>query len=135
MDVEERVENGAVEGAARDLAGVYRYYELAKRAEWQVRDLPWGELPPTPEYKGSPQKLARRQDIWRSVITQQLQADELAVRDGDAALRDRARSRGEALLHDDGAGRVAPHRGVAEADPRGRAAWASATRISTSSPT
>jgi 1,2-phenylacetyl-CoA epoxidase catalytic subunit len=63
----------------RDLAGVYRYYELAKRAEWQVRDLPWGELPPTPEYKGSPQKLARRQDLWRSVITQQLQADELAV--------------------------------------------------------
>ncbi|HEX5450199.1 MAG TPA: ferritin-like domain-containing protein [Gaiellaceae bacterium] len=63
----------------RDLAGVYRYYELAKRAEWQVRDLPWGDVPPIPEYKGSPQKLARRQDLWRSVITQQLQADELAV--------------------------------------------------------
>ncbi len=26
---------------------VFRYYELAKRAEWQVRDLPWGEVPPT----------------------------------------------------------------------------------------
>ncbi|HEY5295176.1 MAG TPA: ferritin-like domain-containing protein [Gaiellaceae bacterium] len=63
----------------RDLQGVSRYYELAKRAEWQVRDLPWGEIPPIPEYKGSPQKLARRQDLWRSVITQQLQADELAV--------------------------------------------------------
>jgi hypothetical protein len=61
------------------LAGVYRYYELAKRAEWQVRDLPWGELPPVPEYRGSPQKIARRRDLWRSVITQQLQADELAV--------------------------------------------------------
>src|SRR5512132_4343949 len=60
-------------------AGVLRYYELAKRAEWQVRDLPWGEVPPIPEYKGSPQKLARRRDLWRSVITQQLQADELAV--------------------------------------------------------
>jgi hypothetical protein len=60
-------------------AGVLRYYELAKRAEWQVRDLPWGELPPIPEYTGSPQKLARRTDMWRSVITQQLQADELAV--------------------------------------------------------
>jgi 1,2-phenylacetyl-CoA epoxidase catalytic subunit len=60
-------------------AGVLRYYELAKRAEWQVRDLPWNELPPIPQYKGSPQKLARRQDLWRSVITQQLQADELAV--------------------------------------------------------
>jgi hypothetical protein len=65
--------------SGRDLQGVYRYYELAKRAEWQVRDLPWGDLPPIPEYKGSPQKLARRQDLWRSVVTQQLQADELAV--------------------------------------------------------
>jgi 1,2-phenylacetyl-CoA epoxidase catalytic subunit len=63
----------------RDLQGVYRYYELAKRAEWQVRELPWGEVPPIPEYKGSPQKLARRRDLWRSVVTQQLQADELAV--------------------------------------------------------
>jgi len=59
--------------------GVLRYYELAKRAEWQVRDLPWSEMPPIPEYKGSPQKLARRRDMWRSVVTQQLQADELAV--------------------------------------------------------
>jgi hypothetical protein len=62
-----------------DLSGVLRYYELAKRAEWQVRDLPWGEQPPIPEYSGSPQKLARRRDLWRSVITQQLQADEIAV--------------------------------------------------------
>jgi hypothetical protein len=60
-------------------AGVLRFYELAKRAEWQVRDLQWGEIPPVPQYKGSPQKLARRNDLWRSVITQQLQADELAV--------------------------------------------------------
>ena len=58
---------------------VYRYYTLAKRAEWQVRDLPWNELPPIPETKGSAQKQARRRDIWRSVITQQLQADQLAV--------------------------------------------------------
>lgn len=79
MSVEEQVEDETAVGAARDLAGVYRYYELAKRAEWQVKDLPWGEIPPTPEYTGSLQKLARRQDIWRSVITQQLQADELAV--------------------------------------------------------
>ena len=48
-------------------AGVLRYYELAKRAEWQVRDLPWGEMPPIPEYKGAPKKLARRRDMWRSV--------------------------------------------------------------------
>jgi hypothetical protein len=59
-------------------AGVLRFYELAKRQEWQVRDLPWGELPPIPEGKGSPQSRARRADMWRSVLTQQLQADMLA---------------------------------------------------------
>ena len=78
MEVEERTQETA-EVSQRDLSGVFRYYELAKRAEWQVKDLPWGELAPIPEYKGSPQKLARRRDLWRSVITQQLQADELAV--------------------------------------------------------
>lgn len=66
------------EGAGR-YDGVLRYYELAKKAEWQVRDLPWGEQPPIPEYTGSPQKLARRRDLWRSVIMQQLQADMFAV--------------------------------------------------------
>src|SRR5919204_5488108 len=63
----------------RAYAGVLRYYELAKRAEWQVRDLPWTDVPRIPEYKGTPQKLARRRDLWRSVVTQQPQADELAV--------------------------------------------------------
>ena len=33
-------------------AGVLRYYELAKRAEWQVRDLPWNDLPPDPRVQG-----------------------------------------------------------------------------------
>jgi len=58
---------------------VFRYYVLAKRAEWQVHDLPWNDLPPIPELRGSPQRQARRRDVWRSVITQQLQADEFAV--------------------------------------------------------
>jgi hypothetical protein len=58
--------------------GVLRYYELAKRAEWQVKDLPWNEQPPIPEYRGTPQKVARRRDLWRSVIMQQLQADTFA---------------------------------------------------------
>src|SRR5213078_2204709 len=58
--------------------GVLRFYDLAKRQEWQVKDLPWGELPPIPEGKGSLQRRARRQDMWRSVLTQQLQADMLA---------------------------------------------------------
>jgi hypothetical protein len=59
-------------------AGVLRFYELAKRQEWQVRDLPWGEIPPIPEGKGTDQRRARRRDMWRSVLTQQLQADMLA---------------------------------------------------------
>src|SRR5437588_8863077 len=60
-------------------SGVLRFYELAKRQEWQVKDLPWGELPPIPEgTKGTPQRQARRKDMWRSVLTQQLQADMLA---------------------------------------------------------
>ena len=59
-------------------AGVLRFYELAKRQEWQVRDLPWGDIPPIPEGKGSPERQARRKDMWRSVLTQQLQADMLA---------------------------------------------------------
>jgi hypothetical protein len=60
-------------------AGVLRFYELAKRAEWQVRDLPWDDQPPIPETRGGPEKQARRRDIWRSVIMQQLQADMFAV--------------------------------------------------------
>jgi 1,2-phenylacetyl-CoA epoxidase catalytic subunit len=71
LKVEEQMEREAY-------AGVLRFYELAKKQEWQVRDLPWGEIPPIPETKGTPQKVARRRDMWRSVITQQLQADELA---------------------------------------------------------
>src|SRR5215204_471438 len=67
-----------VAGEREEYSGVLRFYELAKRQEWQVRDLPWGELPPIPEGKGSPQRQARRQDLWRSVLTQQLQADMLA---------------------------------------------------------
>src|SRR5436305_11256536 len=60
-------------------SGVVRFYELAKRQEWQVKDLPWGELPPIPEgTKGTPERQARRKDMWRSVLTQQLQADMLA---------------------------------------------------------
>src|SRR3954451_16165629 len=78
MDTEQLARREAEEKSA--YAGVLRYYELAKRAEWQVRDLPWNESPPIPEYKGSPQKLARRRDLWRSVIMQQLQADILAVK-------------------------------------------------------
>ncbi len=73
----ERLPPGAPErGPAEEVA---RFYALAKRSEWQVRDLGFGERPPIPELRGSPQRQARRRDVWRSVVTQQLQADELAV--------------------------------------------------------
>src|SRR5881296_1066785 len=67
-----------VAGEREEYAGVLRFYELAKRQEWQVRDLPWNDLPPIPEGKGRPERQARRKDMWRSVLTQQLQADMLA---------------------------------------------------------
>jgi hypothetical protein len=66
----------AEESASRDLL---RFYELALRREWKINDLPWGELPPIPEGRGAPRRQAREKDIWRSVLTQQLQADALAV--------------------------------------------------------
>jgi len=73
------VESPREEDAERH-AGVLRYYELAKRAEWHMADMPWSEIPPIPETRGSVQKRARRTDVWRSVITQQYQADILAVK-------------------------------------------------------
>ena len=77
-------ERAAAADAADDEAkrrGVLRFYELAKKQEWQVRDMAWGEIPPIPETRAgaSAEKKERRRAVWRSVITQQLQADELAV--------------------------------------------------------
>jgi len=76
-------ERQAQADAAKDdkRRGVLRFYELAKKQEWQVRDMPWGEIPPIPETRAgaSRERAERRRAIWRSVITQQLQADELAV--------------------------------------------------------
>jgi hypothetical protein len=65
-------------GDRSEFAGVLRFYELAKKQEWQVRDLPWEDRPLIPEGKGSPERRSRRKDMWRSVLTQQLQADMLA---------------------------------------------------------
>jgi len=75
MSAEPLAESSEPENA---FAGVLRFYELAKHQEWQVRDVPWGEIAPVPEGKGSPQRQARRRDVWRSVVMQQLQADVFA---------------------------------------------------------
>ena len=55
-----------------------RFYTLAKHQAWKVEHLSWGQLPPVPEGKGSGEQRSRRLEIWRSVVTQQLQADTLA---------------------------------------------------------
>src|SRR5262249_59141715 len=54
--------------------GVLRFYDLAKRQEWQGRGLPGGGLPPVPGGEGTPPRGARRNDKWRSVLAQPLQA-------------------------------------------------------------
>jgi hypothetical protein len=74
----------AAEVDARSVAeitaeGMERYYHLAKRQAWDVRQLPWGQIAPVPEGSGSLEKRARRHSMWRSVVTQQLQADMIAV--------------------------------------------------------
>ena len=80
MEAPERFDESAypqgLEG--RDLQGVYRYYDLAKRADWDARVLPWGELRRPGRHRLA-EKQARRHDLWRSVVTQQLQADMIAV--------------------------------------------------------
>ena len=103
-----------------EFSEVFRYYTLAKRAEWQVRDLPWNDAAADPGVEGlggeagaAPRHLALGDHAAAA-------GRRARGRDGGAALRARAPPRGEALLHDDGAGRGAPHRGVAEADRDGR---------------
>ncbi len=58
---------------------LHRFYGLAKHQAWDVKNLSWGKIALVPETSGSSAKRERRQALWRSVITQQLQADELAV--------------------------------------------------------
>ena len=78
QQIEVQAQSEATEEPSRTQE-VFRFYELAKKQEWQVGDMAWGEVPPIPETSGPKEKQARRQGIWRSVITQQLQADSLAV--------------------------------------------------------
>src|ERR1043166_5636605 len=49
-------------------AGVLRYYELAKRAEWQGGGKARGGGPAIPAHTGRPPKLAGRPHPWRSAI-------------------------------------------------------------------
>jgi tRNA-(MS[2]IO[6]A)-hydroxylase (MiaE) len=59
--------------------GMRKFYGLAKHQAWDVvKDLSWGQITPVPEGNGSAIKRGRRHAMWRSVVTQQLQADLLA---------------------------------------------------------
>ena len=78
------IETDVVNTTGADVAevtaeGMQRYYHLAKRQAWDVRQLPWSDQPLVPEGRGSTEKRARRHSMWRSVVTQQLQADLIAV--------------------------------------------------------
>jgi hypothetical protein len=73
---------------ANSADGMHRFYELAKRQAWDVRQLSWGEIAPVPEGHGTAAKKARRHSMWRSVVTQQLQADMIAVQCSVQLLRD-----------------------------------------------
>ena len=64
---------------ANTAEGMKRFYGLAKRQAWDIRHLSWGEIPGVPEGRGSEEKRGRRLAMWRSVVTQQLQADLIAA--------------------------------------------------------
>ena len=107
------------EGSRSEYEGVLRFYHLAKHQEWQVDDVPWGEIPFVPEGKGIARAAGRgAATSGAPVIMQQLQADVFACEMASQLLAAAPRPRGAPLLLDDGAGRVAPHRGVAAADRR-----------------
>ncbi len=73
------VDTGRSGIAVATAEGMERFYGLAKRQAWDVRQLSWDTIEPVPEGRGSAEKKARRHAMWRSVVTQQLQADDLAV--------------------------------------------------------
>jgi hypothetical protein len=80
VTAEEGTDTATLESVAQTTAeGMTRYYNLAKRQAWDARILKWGEQMPVPEGIGSAEKKARRHSMWRSVVTQQLQADMIAV--------------------------------------------------------
>ena len=91
------IENSASEPKAHKSIG--HYYNVAKSVEWQLEDLPWGQIPYVREAKGSPEKVAQRRDFWRNVVMQQLQADRHASNMAAQLLTSTPTHHGEALLY------------------------------------
>ena len=56
------------------LDSLARFYDLGKKGQWNAADVPW-HLPLVPDHRAS----ERRREVWRSIITQQYQADLYAV--------------------------------------------------------
>jgi hypothetical protein len=88
VEVTEAIVADAIANAPGTAEGMHRYYELAKRQAWEVRQLSWGQVAPVPEGHGSTIQRDRRHAMWRSVVTQQLQADTIAVQFSTQLLRD-----------------------------------------------
>jgi len=89
----------------REPRGVFRFYKLAKRAEWGIAELPWNDRPLIPELRGSAEKRARRSSV--AVGDHPAAPSRRAGgRDVDAAALDGAPPRRQVVLLDDGAGRV-----------------------------
>ena len=62
------------EEAVTSLDAISRFYDIGKQAQWDAAEVPW-HVPLVPEYRVS----ERRKEVWRSIITQQYQADWYAV--------------------------------------------------------
>lgn len=56
------------------LDSLTRFYDLGKKGQWDAADVPW-HLPLVPDHRIS----ERRREVWRSIISQQYQADTFAV--------------------------------------------------------
>lgn len=56
------------------IESISRFYDLGKKGQWNAADIPW-DLPLVPEHRVS----ERRKEVWRSIVTQQYQADMFAV--------------------------------------------------------
>jgi len=116
-------ENAAIAAAE----ALHRFYGLAKHQAWDVKNLSWGKIALVPETSGSPAKRERRQALWRSVITQQLQADELAVQvsvqlqtassDAEARLYYSTMTQDEARHYEAWSRLIAEAGGLCEPDP------------------
>ena len=57
MSAEPALEEATAEDRSR-YAGVLRFYDLAKHQEWQVKDVPWGEIARSP--RGRAHRSGRR---------------------------------------------------------------------------